>query len=55
MATEPILVVDDNPMNSKLLRVLLAGEGYEVRTAAHGEEAFALLGSFLPRLAFMAR
>ena len=33
-AGEPILIVDDNPANLKLARVLLAAEGYDVRTAA---------------------
>lgn len=39
MAGEPILIVDDNPVNLKLARVLLTGEGYQVRTAADAEEA----------------
>ena len=50
MAGEPILIVDDNPQNLKLARVLLAGEGYEVRTAADAEQALLLLDSFTPRL-----
>lgn len=53
MATEAILVVDDNPTNLKLLRVLLVGEGYEVKTAVNGEEALSLLKSFQPRLVLM--
>ena len=53
MAGEPILIVDDNPANLKLARVLLRGEGYEVRTAADAEEAIALLASFEPRLILM--
>ena len=39
MAGDPILIVDDNPTNLKLARVLLAGEGYEVKTALNAEEA----------------
>jgi CheY-like chemotaxis protein len=35
----PILVVDDNPINLKLMRVLLLGEGHEVRSALDAEEA----------------
>jgi len=50
---EPILIVDDNPTNLKLVRVLLAGEGYQVRTAADAEEALAVLQSFKPRLILM--
>jgi len=53
MAKEPILIVDDNPINLKLIRVLLAGEGYEVRTAAAAEEALDLLKDFRPRLILM--
>jgi two-component system cell cycle response regulator DivK len=53
MAGELILVVDDNPQNLKLARVLLTGEGYEVRTAAAAEEALALLASFQPRMILM--
>lgn len=50
---DPILVVDDNPMNLKLLRVLLAGEGWEVRTADSAAEARQVLSTFRPRLILM--
>ena len=53
MAGEPILIVDDNLTNLKLARVLLAGEGYVVRTAADAEEAMAVLEEFRPRLILM--
>jgi len=53
MAGEAILIVDDNPANLKLARVLLAGEGYEVRTAADAEEALEALRVFRPRLILM--
>jgi two-component system cell cycle response regulator DivK len=53
MAHEPILVVDDNPQNLKLARVLLRIEGYEVRTAVDAEEALRVLESFAPRLILM--
>jgi CheY-like chemotaxis protein len=53
MAGEPVLVVDDNPQNLKLARVLLTIEGYEVRTAADAEEALRVLESFAPRLILM--
>lgn len=53
MAAEPILIVDDNPVNLKLVRVLLAGEGYDVRTAADAEEALEVLKEFKPRLILM--
>lgn len=49
----PILIVDDNPQNLKLVRVTLTVEGYEVRTAADAEEALAVLQTFKPRLILM--
>lgn len=53
MAGETILIVDDNVTNLKLARVLLQGEGYQVRTAADAEEAIRLLETFVPRLILM--
>jgi CheY-like chemotaxis protein len=50
---EPVLIVDDNPANLKLARVLLTGAGFAVRTAADAEEAMELLASFRPRLILM--
>jgi CheY-like chemotaxis protein len=50
---EPILIVDDNPTNLKLMRVLLTSEGYVVRTATDAEEALAALQEFTPRLVLM--
>ena len=53
MSAGPILIVDDNPVNLKLARVLLTAEGYEVRTAAAAEEALEVLRGFQPRLILM--
>ena len=53
MAREPILIVDDNPVNLKLARVLLRREGYDVRTAADADEALVVLRTFKPRLILM--
>ena len=53
MAGEPILIVDDNPLNLKVVRVLLTVEGYDVRTALNADEALALLRTFHPRLILM--
>lgn len=50
---EPILVVDDNPDNVKLLVFLLKKHGYQVQTAASAEEALAVLGRFRPALILM--
>jgi two-component system cell cycle response regulator DivK len=53
VAGEPILIVDDNPTNLKLARVVLAAEGYEVRVAVDAEEALTMLAGFHPRLILM--
>jgi CheY-like chemotaxis protein len=53
MAGEPILIVDDNPTNLKLARVMLVAEGYEVRVAVDAEEALGVLDGFRPRLILM--
>jgi two-component system cell cycle response regulator DivK len=50
MADERILVIDDDPANLKLMRVLLSTEGYLVRTAADASEAFEVLKEFTPQL-----
>jgi len=53
MGAKTILIVDDNPVNMKLIRVLLAGEGYDVRTAADAQEALLVLKDFHPQLILM--
>jgi CheY-like chemotaxis protein len=53
VAGEAILIVDDNPANLKLARVVLSGAGYDVRTAGDAEEALAVLQGFRPRLILM--
>src|SRR5207245_3852247 len=44
------LVVNDNPANLRLLRLLLAAESYEVRAAGDAGEALGVLEEFRPRL-----
>jgi CheY-like chemotaxis protein len=53
VANEPILVVDDNPVNAKLVAYLLKARGYEIRTAASAKEALQVLESFRPQLILM--
>jgi CheY-like chemotaxis protein len=53
VAGESILIVDDNPVNLKLVRVLLAKDGYDTRTANDANEALAILETFKPRLILM--
>ncbi|HEY1337718.1 MAG TPA: response regulator [Bryobacteraceae bacterium] len=47
---EPILIVDETPTNRKLAQRVLAGAGYDARTAENAESALALLPDFQPLL-----
>src|SRR6185436_12768486 len=53
MAGEAILIVDDNAVNLKLLRITLAVAGYDVQTAIDAEQALSVLASFRPRVILM--
>ena len=53
MSGEAILIVDDNPVNLKLLRITLSVAGYNVQTAIDAEQAASVLLSFCPRLILM--
>jgi two-component system, cell cycle response regulator DivK len=53
MSQESILVVEDNPINLKLLRVLLHRHGFQVKTAGDAEEALAVLKTYHPELILM--
>src|SRR5262245_38370904 len=53
MSKQPILIVEDNPINVKLFRVLLEKAGFDVRTAGDADEAFAVLAEFSPQLILM--
>src|SRR5882762_9988218 len=53
MPGERVLIVDDNPMNLKLARILLTGDGFDVRGAADSEEAEFILEDFHPQLILM--
>ena len=50
MPNESILIVEDTPVNMKLVRVLLSRHGFDVHTAATAEEALQVLREFRPRL-----
>lgn len=49
----PILVIEDNPTNLKLVRIILDDAGYEVHGAADAEQALALLEALRPRAILM--
>ena len=53
MPADSILIVDDNAANLKLVRIVLAAEGYGVLTASDAEEALEVLRDFTPRLILM--
>jgi len=48
-----VLIVDDNPTNLKLLRIILEEEGYDVATANDAEEALRRLAHAKPRMILM--
>jgi two-component system, cell cycle response regulator DivK len=50
VTTNSILLVEDDPMNVQLLRVLLSDEGYDLRAALNAEEALKVLTAFKPGL-----
>lgn len=45
-----VLVVDDDPDKTELLKLALSMEGYEVQTATNGREALSAIESFQPDL-----
>lgn len=48
-----ILIIDDNPTNRKLLRVILNAQGYATSEAETGEEALAAIKAQPPALVLM--
>src|ERR1700744_6170309 len=53
MASETILVVDDNPANLKLARVVLEEAGYDVHTAVSAAAVLEQLKTLRPRMILM--
>ena len=53
MASARILIVEDNPINLKLVRDVLTISGYEVVAAPSGEEGVTLAQSCAPDLVLM--
>src|SRR5512133_3707151 len=53
MASETILIVEDNPVNQKLLVTILRPHGYRLLTAVDGEEAIKIAFQELPQLILM--
>ena len=53
MSGIPVLVIEDNEANMRLIRYLLTSKGYEPQGATNAAEALELLKSFRPRLILM--
>ncbi|MCX5742247.1 MAG: response regulator [Proteobacteria bacterium] len=49
----PILIVDDNATNLKLVAYLMTASGYDVRTAGDAESALEAIHAHPPRLVLM--
>ena len=50
MLSEPILIVEDNHLNLRLVEIILTRQGYDVLTAPDAEEALKLLERAQPAL-----
>jgi two-component system, OmpR family, KDP operon response regulator KdpE len=50
MEKSRVLVVDDEPQITRVLRTVLTSQGYQVRTAAEGEAALSSFTEFRPEL-----
>lgn len=53
MSDRPILVVDDNPDNLELTRILLECEGWPVKVAEDAQQAIRVLDACQPKLILM--
>ena len=53
MSAGKILIVDDEPQIRRVVRVILAGEGYEVFEARSGDAALLIFREFLPDLVLL--
>jgi two-component system, cell cycle response regulator DivK len=53
VAGERVLIVDDNPFNTKLARHLLTADGFDVCTAETADDVTAAFASGRPRLILM--
>jgi two-component system, cell cycle response regulator DivK len=52
-ASLSVLVVEDNPLNAKLTRLVLQQEGCRVETASNATQALEILARFTPRVILM--
>ncbi|HXJ43151.1 MAG TPA: response regulator, partial [Bryobacteraceae bacterium] len=50
MPTESVLIVEDTPINLKVVQCVMQRAGFDVRTATSAEEALEVLKQFRPSL-----
>ena len=50
MSNHSVLIVEDTPVNLKVVRFVLHRAGFDVRTATSAEEALEVLKHFRPRV-----
>jgi len=50
MSNKSVLIVEDTPINLKMVRVIMQRAGFDVRTATSAEEALEVLRHFRPRV-----
>lgn len=48
MSTPYLLIVDDDPLNRRVLEAMLAGEGYRIVSVGSGRESLAAVGAEPP-------
>ena len=53
MGRKKVLVIEDNPLNMKLVRILLGKGGYDVMEAADAEKGLNIAGEIIPDLVLM--
>lgn len=53
MTGAPVLIVDDNPLNTRLLQHILLAHDFTVECACDAQEALELLKTFRPRVILM--
>jgi two-component system, cell cycle response regulator DivK len=50
MSTDSVLIVEDTPINMKVVQFVMERAGFEVRTATSAEKALEVLKNFCPRV-----
>lgn len=48
--TQPVLIIEDDPLNLKLAKMVLELQGFDVRVAMNAQEGLQVLAEFEPQL-----